>query len=127
MITTILRIREDFQVTQEGQPVTHEFTLDAGVTDVQAVGLTSDREDLLFYRGDVKIQINSEEHVAEKTEAKLLMTGLNVDPNDRMLTFPSPVLPGSGNVRIDYNDNAHNQTVFQPYRVSVYFLVTRSA
>ena len=54
----IIEKRFDIQVAQRGQTVTGKFELDKMAKVIKGIKVTSDREDLLFYRGTQKIEIN---------------------------------------------------------------------
>jgi hypothetical protein len=80
---------------------------------------TSDKDDLLFYRGSQKIEINKQEIFPEDYETKLLMTGINVSPNHRFYEV-GDIAVGNGAVKVEYKDTADGRTNFEPYRISIY-------
>lgn len=80
--------------------------------------LTSNRDDMLYYRGSQKITINRDEIFPDKYESKLLMSGINVSPNDRYYLLGEKD-PGNGQIKIDYLDS-NNVLDFAPYTVSLY-------
>ncbi|MGZ4065027.1 MAG: hypothetical protein ACXVP0_18765, partial [Bacteroidia bacterium] len=81
--------------------------------------LTSDKDDLLYYRGSQKIEINKEEYFPDGYESKLLMSGINVSPKQRYYDLGG-VNPGNGSVKITYLDTEDGRTSFTSYRVSLY-------
>ena len=115
----IVEKRFDIQVTQNGQTVTGKFELDKIVKVIKGLKVTSDREDLLFYRGTQKIEINGKERFEENYESKNLQSSLNVDVNNRYKDMKNAE-PGNGIVVITYIDNNHPLYAFSPYRVSLY-------
>lgn len=111
--------RFDIDITEENKRFSETFELDKNVTAVVGLLLTSDKEDIMYFRGSQKITINSEEIVPEGYESRLLMTGLNVPPNKRFYET-CPIDPGNGKVSIEYQDNPDGRTWFETHRVSLY-------
>lgn len=111
-------IRFDFEVSASGTIVKEDFELDNLVVRVHSVLLTSDREDLLYYRGSLALYINGTEVFPEGYESKLLQCGLNVEPDRRRKTVVREA--GNGIVRVEYTDFNHPQTTFAPYVVHLY-------
>ena len=66
-----------------------------------------------------KIEINKQEIFPELYESKLLMSGINVSPNERYYILGG-LAPGNGKVSMEYKDNNHVSTAFAAYRVSLY-------
>ena len=115
----IVKKRFDLDITDPAQIYSKTFELDKTIAFVRGILFTSDKDDLLFYRGSQKVEINKQEIFPEDYESKLLMTGINVSPNDRYYdTGDLPV--GNGNVKIEFKDTADGRTAFEKYRVSVY-------
>ena len=115
----IVEKRFDIQVTQKEQTVTGKFELDKTAKVIKGIKVTSDREDLLFYRGTQKIEINGKERFEENYESKNLQSSINVDVNNRYKDMKDTE-PGNGIVVITYIDNNHPLYAFSPYRVSLY-------
>lgn len=111
--------RFDIQVTAANQNITKTFELDKTITGIKGVLVTSDKDDLLYYRGSQKIEINKEEYFPDNYESKLLMSGINVPPRQRYYDLGN-VNPGNGTIKIVYVDADDGRTVFAPYRVSLY-------
>ena len=106
-------------ITEAGKIFSKSFELDKTIAFVRGILFTADKDDLLFYRGSQKVEINKQEIFPEGYETKLLMTGINVSPNQRY--YDTGDLPaGNGNVKIDYKDTADGRTYFEPYRITVY-------
>jgi hypothetical protein len=55
-----------FLVDAEGQPVSKKFDLDKNVKVVHGIMMSSDRPNLLFYRGSQRIEL-SEKNFSQRT------------------------------------------------------------
>lgn len=117
MTTTIKRF--DLSIAASADAVSKTFELDKTITAVKGILLTSDKDDLLYYRGSQKIEVNKEELFPDGFESKLLMCGINVKPNDRFYDLKN-LQPGNGNVKVNYKDTDDSRAAFEAYRVSVY-------
>ena len=115
----IVEKRFDIQVTTKGQKVSGKFELDKTVKVIKGIKVTSDREDLLFYRGSQKVDINGKERFEENYESKNLQSSLNVDVNNRYKDMRDTET-GNGLIVMTYFDNQHPLYAFSPYRVSLY-------
>ena len=115
----IVEKRFDIQVATKGQTVIWKFELDKTAKLIKGIKVTSDREDLLFYRGTQKIEINGKERFEDNYESKNLQSSLNVDVNARYKDMRDTE-PGNGVVVITYVDKNHPLFAFTPYRVSLY-------
>ena len=111
--------RFDIKILLANSTVSDTFELDKNIVKVHGVLVTSDKDDLLYYRGAQKIEINKEEFFPENYESKLLMSGINVAPKQRYYDLGG-ITPGNGRVQITYKDLDDGRTVFAPYRVSLY-------
>jgi hypothetical protein len=111
--------RFDIQIAAARDSVNKTFELDKNIKAVKGVLVTSDKDDLLYYRGTQKIEINNSEYFPDNYESKLLMTGINVAPKQRYYDIGS-VNPGNGIIKLSYTDNEDGRTRFEPYRVSLY-------
>jgi len=110
--------RFDLQVTVAEETVTEDFEVDKDVKFLRGVLLTSNYDDLLYYRGQQSITINGKEFFPSDYESKLLMTGINTDPNTRYYDLGEEVI--SGKIRVSYTDIGNDNADFIPYRVSIY-------
>ena len=111
--------RFDITITQANSTVSNTFELDKNILKVHGVLVTSDKDDLLYYRGSQKIEINKEEYFPDDYESKLLMSGVNVAPKQRYYDLGG-VPTGNGRVKITFKDVDDSRTEFTPYRVSLY-------
>ena len=109
----------DIQIKTDGQVSKVKFELDKTVKLIKGIKLTSDREDLLFYRGTQRITINGKERYEENYESKNFQSSLNVDVNKRYKDMHD-LEPGNGIIELDYTDNEHPLAGFDTYRVSLY-------
>lgn len=114
-----IKKRYDIEVGSANAIHSKTFELDKNVTAVHGILFASDRDDLMYYRGSAKVELNSDELFPEGYETKLLMTGLNVSPNDRFYVLGG-ALPGNFKLKVEYKDTADARLQFAPYRVSVY-------
>lgn len=118
MLKPIIK-RFDIQITANNQSITKPFELDKNVIAVNGMLLTSDKDDLLYYRGSQKIEMNGDECFPDNYESKLLMSGINVPPNQRYYKLDN-TSPGNGTIKFSYQDNEDGRGQFTPYRVSLY-------
>ncbi len=116
----IIKERFDMQIANQNQVVKKQFELDKNADLLFGVAITSDKEEHLYYRGSQKMQVNDQELFPEDFESKLLMTGLGVSPNERMVKV-GLVESGNGLVEIWFKDEDHPAVKFVPYRVTFYF------
>jgi len=115
----VVKKRFDLLITEPGRTFSKTFELDKTISFVKGILFTSDKDDLMYYRGSQKVEINKQEIFPEGYETKLLMTGINVSPNQRYYEVGDlPV--GNGNVKVDYTDFNDSRSGFEPYRVTIY-------
>lgn len=111
----------EIQITAANQSITKSFQLDKNIKAVKGLLLLSDKDDLLYYRGGQKIEINNEEIFPERYASKLLMTGINVPLDGKYCSVN--VNPGNGSVKVVFQDSDDGRTVFAPYTVFLYLAV----
>lgn len=116
----IIKERFDLKITTEGGVTKGEFQLDSNAESVYGIAVTSDFEELLYYRGSQKIQVNDQELFPDNFESKLLMSGLAVAPNQRVAKV-GLVPSGNGKIEIWYKDTDSDKASFEAYTVSFYF------
>jgi len=95
------------------------FELDKNIVSVTGILFTSDKDDLLYYRGSQKVEINKEEIFPENYESKLLLSGINVSPDNRYYDLGNQPA-GNGTIKVQYKDIEDSRAAFVPYRVSLY-------
>jgi len=118
MLTPVKK-RYDIQITAANQSFTQTFELDKNIQVIKGLLFTSDKDDLLYYRGTQRVEINNKEYFPDNYESKLFMSGINVPPSTRYYPLAN-VNPGNGLVKISYQDKDDGRSVFAPYRVSLY-------
>lgn len=107
-----------FLVDTEEISYSKKFDLDKSIKAVTGLQISSNRPNMLFYRGTQRIEINGEEIYPENYESKLLMSGLSVPPDQRFV--PVGLVPsGNGEVKINYRDNFDLEVAFTEYQVSI--------
>lgn len=111
--------RFDISVTEADKIFSKSFELDKNIVSVKGILFTSDKDDLLYYRGSQKVEINKEEIFPENYESKLLLSGINVSPNNRYYDLGSQPA-GNGTIKVEYKDTEDTRAAFVPYRVSLY-------
>lgn len=110
-----------FAVESEGQTISKKFDLDKNVKLVNALFLSSDQPNLLFYRGSQRIEISGDEIFPEDFESKILMSGISVPPDQKYRTLGNGVLAGNGEVKIQYKDVLNPNAPFSAYKVIIVF------
>lgn len=115
----IVKKRFDVSITEADKIFSKTFELDKTIAFVKGILFTSDKDDLLYYRGSQKVEINKQEIFPENYESKLLMTGINVSTNQRFYDV-GDLLVGNGNVKVEYKDSNDGRSTFEPYRISIY-------
>lgn len=111
--------RFDLLITAANSIVSKSFELDKSIVAIRGLLFTSDKDDLLYFRGSQKVEINKHEFFPEDYESKLLMTGVNVRPNSKFYCL-GKVDPGNGIVKVDFKDADDGRTTFEAYRVALY-------
>jgi hypothetical protein len=109
-----------FTVDVQGQPYNKKFDLDKNVKLVRGIVLSSDRPNMLFYRGSQRIEISGDELFPEDYESKLLMSGIAVPPDQRFRSLGNGVVAGNGELKIGYKDSNNPNANFQAYK----FIIT---
>ena len=118
-IANLIKKRFDIDITAADSPYVSVFELDKSIKYIRGLLLTSDKDDLLYYRGSQKIEINRLEIFPDGYESKLLMTGINCSPNDRYFEI-GDVPVGNAQIKVTYQDTSDGRTQFVAYRVSLY-------
>ena len=96
-----------------------KFTLDKQVKVVHGLLLSSDKPQMLFYRGVQRIEISGDELFPEGYESKLLMSGISVPPNEKFRSLGNGVLAGNGEIKIRYEDVENVSASFEEYKVVI--------
>lgn len=118
--TKIIKEWVEVKVNAQGEKVKESFSVDKHAAKIIGIAITSDFDERLYFRGSQKITISEKEVYPEGYESKMLMTGLGVPVNDRIITFGEELSPGNRKVEIEYTDTNHASAPFSPYRVRLY-------
>ena len=113
--------RFNLQVDTASRSYSKKFDLDKNIKVVRGIVITSNKLNMLFYRGSQKIEISGDEIFPEDYESRLLMSGINVPPDQKYAEL-GEVLAGNGEVKVVYKDSENTDAPFTPYEVSFYFL-----
>lgn len=105
-----------FPVSSSGEYIKRTIEVDKSILNVTMVGLTANREELLYYRGSFRLEINKEEIFPEDTPAKKIYTLPSVDANHRSYKI-GEVAIGNGQINFQYRDSEDGRTIFTPYTV----------
>lgn len=116
-----IRKRFDINVLTEFQKITQTFNLDKNIKYIKGLLISGNRDDLIYFRGTQRIEINGEEYFPENYQSRLLMAGLNMAPHNRFYDLGS-VPSGNGVIKVTFQDEDSRLTSFEPYRVSLYIL-----
>jgi hypothetical protein len=111
-----------FLVEVEGQPVNKKFDLDKNVKLVHGIAISSDRPNLLFYRGSQRIELSGDELYPEDYESKMFMSGMSVAPDDKYKSLGNGVVSGNGEFKFQYKDTPNPNAAFAPYKVIITLL-----
>ena len=108
-----------FAVEAQNTPVSKKFDLDKNVKLVRGIILSSDKPNMLFYRGSQRIEISGDEIFPEDYESKLLMSGIAVAPNQKYRSLGNGVIAGNGEVKVQYKDTQNPNASFTLYKVII--------
>lgn len=108
----------DVQITAAGQTVKKTFELDKSVKAITHYTILSNREDLAYYRGSFKLEINKDEIVPEGYSTKKIMCWPSVSADERLKSIGKRTT-GNGLITFEYKDSNDGLTVFAPYTVSL--------
>ena len=108
----------DVQVTAAGQTFKKTFEVDKSVKTITNYTILSNREDLCYYRGTFRLEINKDEIAAEGYSTKKIMCWPTVPPDERVKKV-GRISPGNGLITFEYTDTNDGLTVFAPYTVTL--------
>lgn len=111
-----------FLVDAEGQPVNKKFDLDKNVKVVHGIVMSSDRPNLLFYRGSQRVELSGDELYPEDYESKMFMSGMAVAPDDKYKSLGNGVVAGNGELKIQFKDSYNPNAPFEAYKVIITLL-----
>lgn len=108
----------DLAITAAGQTFKKTFELDKSVKAITHYTILSNREDLAYYRGSFRLDINKDEIAPDGYSAKKVMCWASV-PADQRLRSIGRRETGNGLINFEFTDTNDGLTVFQPYVVSL--------
>jgi hypothetical protein len=111
-----------FLVEDDGQPVNKKFDLDKNVKVVHGIAISSNRPNLLFYRGSQRIELSGDELYPEDYESKMFMSGMAVAPDNKYKSLGNGVIAGNGELKIQFKDSHNPNAPFESYKVIITLL-----
>ncbi len=111
----------EIEITEEAGVISKTFDLDKDIIKVHGLLLQSDRDDLLYYRGACKIELNRDELFPDRYAAKNLMSGFNVPVNERFYDLGG-LEPGNRVLKVDFTDRATTAINFDHYTLFICLL-----
>ncbi len=118
-IMALIKKKFSLSVTEANRVFSKTFELDKHIVYIRGILLTSDKDDLMYYRGSQKIEVDKQEVFPEDYESKLLQSGINVPPNQRYYDLGN-MPAGAGSIKLEYKDSHDSRAAFVPYRISLY-------
>lgn len=112
----------ELEVATAGQTVEETFTLTSIFKTVEDMLLTSNRKDLLAFRGKFGMTIGDNQLFTKNYRAELVMPGFHVAPNNkwRKLLSISDLEDTGDTIDFTYTDDANGSGVFAPYTVYLF-------
>ena len=108
----------DVQVTAAGATVKKTIDLDKSVKTITHYTIYSNRDDLAYYRGSFKLEINREEIIPDGYSTKKIMCWPTVSADQRLKSI-GRVATGNGQITFEYTDTNDGLTLFQSYTVTL--------
>jgi len=108
----------DLPITAAGQTFKKTFELDKSVKAITHYTILSNREDLTYYRGSFRMEINKDEIAPEGYSVKKVMCWPSVSADARLKSIGRRET-GNGLITFEYTDSNDGLTVFQPYKVTL--------
>ena len=108
----------DVQISAAGQTFRKTFELDKSVKVITHYTILSNREDLAYYRGSFRLEINKDEIAPDGYSAKKVMCWGSV-PADQKLKYIGRRETGNGQIDFEFTDKNDGLTTFQPYTVTL--------
>jgi hypothetical protein len=109
----------DLLIDTELKTYSRTYQLDKSVVAITAITIVSNREDLLYYRGSIHLEINKEEIFSEGYSVKRIVCLPTVDPNFRALKI-GEIQAGNGQIKFEYTDSDDMRGFgFNPYTISL--------
>jgi len=117
-MTKLFSIDIDVQIATAGQTAKKTVELDKSVKAITHYTVYSNRDDLAYYRGTFRMEINKDEIIPDGYSTKKIMCWPTVSAEQRLK--PIGKCPtGNGLVTFEYTDSNDGLTTFQPYTVTL--------
>lgn len=111
-------------IDSAGETFKGSFEVDKNADKIIGIAISSDREDIVYYRGSQIIKINEEEFFPEGYESKQLMCGINLSPNQRYYRL-GKINPGNRKIDLIYTDSGNDSyAAFEAHKVYLYVFST---
>jgi hypothetical protein len=89
---------------------------------LHGIVISSDRPNLLYYRGTQRIELSGEELYPEDFETKMFMSGMAVAPDQKYKSLGNGVIAGNGELKIQFKDTHNPNAPFEAYKVIITLL-----
>lgn len=110
----------DVSITAPNQSFKENFEVDKHAAKIIGIAFTTNNDTMPYYRGSQRVSINDKEVYPEGYESKILMQGVNVPVNERIISLGEELEPGNRKVEIEYRDEDHPAVAFSPYKIRLY-------
>jgi len=112
----------EITVTSAGETVEDSFTVPSIFKTIEDMLLTSNRKDLLAFRGKFRMNIGDQEIFTKNYRAELVMPGFHVSPNEkwRKLLQVADLEKSGDEIEFSYTDDQNGTGNFAPYVVYLY-------
>ncbi|MCD6068907.1 MAG: hypothetical protein K0S33_3733 [Bacteroidetes bacterium] len=108
----------DVQITAAAQTFRKTIELDKSVKAITHYTILSNREDLAYYRGSFKLDINKDEIAPDGYSVKKVMCWPTIPPDARLKSIGRRET-GNGQIQFEYTDSNDGLTTFQPYVITL--------
>jgi hypothetical protein len=115
----ILKLNFSIDVGSGDETVKGTFELDKSAHRIIGIEMSSNRPDIMFFRGTQIIKINDEEFFPEGHQTMKLMCGQNILPHERFYDLKG-IDPGNRKVELIYTDTDNAAAAFEPYKAILY-------
>jgi len=107
----------NIEVTEQGT-IKKTFEVDKSVIAITHFTILSNRDDLAYYRGSFRLEINKDEVIPEGYSTKKVMCWPTVGANDRLKSIGRKET-GNGLITFEYTDRDDGLTEFESYTISL--------
>lgn len=114
------------EITTNGQEYkSPEWKFDSDVKRITGVQIVSTDNEMPYFRGTCKIEINGQDIIPDKYPTKALMNNQGVPTNERFNEhlFNGGIDAGNQMIVFRYQDNDHSSAAFTAYKIQLLFTV----